>query len=161
MSRKYNHQGYQDSSRDDDRPRSQEGQRGGDRPKGKPQGTDRLTNVERIQQRSLRRATTREANEVVRCHECGRSVQTLETINHDSTCPSCSAGLHCCRTCKHFNSGARWQCNAEIAAAVSDKGKANRCSHYVPRLVLDSTGRRTSTERVDDPKSAFENLFKR
>ena len=44
-----------------------------------------------------------------------------------------------------------------------DKGKVNNCPKYEPRLVLDATGRRTAdrTRGSDDPKAAFENLFKR
>ena len=152
MSRKYSHQGYQDSDRED---------RGERRPRSGPQSN--LTKEERIQQRSLRHAIDRAANEVVRCHVCGRSVEDFAVIAPETTCPHCNAPLHCCRVCQHFDSAARWQCRAEISEAVDAKSKANRCSEYTARLVLDTTGRRTDKTRgsSNDPKSQFDNLFKR
>jgi hypothetical protein len=150
LSRKYRHQGYQDADHEDRRSSQP-----------KPPPSDQLTPEERIQRRSLRRATTREANEVVRCHNCGSNMQG--SIVHDSRCPSCSVALHCCRACVHFDTAARWQCRAEIQAAISAKNEANLCPRYQPRLVLDATGRRASTPQSSsqDPKAQFENLFKR
>jgi predicted RNA-binding Zn-ribbon protein involved in translation (DUF1610 family) len=145
---KYRHRGYRESERED-RP---------SRPKGPPRQS--LTTEERIQKRSLRHAIDREARQVVRCHNCGQNVQNT-AITIETSCPHCAAPLHCCRTCRHFDSSARWQCRAEISEAVSDKSKTNRCSKHEPRLVLDVTGRRTRTGGTDDPKSQFENLFKR
>ena len=155
MSRKYRHQGYDDSDKGDDRERP-----------ARPPRQD-LTTEERIQRRSMRKATNREANEVVRCHDCGRSVQDFGTISPTTECPHCRAKLHCCRTCTHFDSSARWQCRAEIDKAVGDKGQANHCQQYQPRLVLDFTGRRGASTgpgaspKSNDPRAQFDNLFRR
>ena len=162
MSRKYHHQGYQDADRERDRDR--------DRDRGAPSAPPRreLTQEERIQRRSLKHAIDREANEVLRCHACGRSLFDIGAVGTQSTCPHCQAALHCCRTCRHFDSASRWQCRAEIVEAVTDKTKANTCPRYEPRLVLDTTGRRASatggngTSRgPQDPRAQFENLFRR
>ena len=94
---KYRHRGYRDSDRDE-----REQQR-------KAPARDPLTKEERIQQRSLRKATNREANEVVRCGTCGRNVEDAGMITSTSSCPHCHAPLHCCRgslPCKS-NSGVR------------------------------------------------------
>jgi hypothetical protein len=150
MSRKYRHQGYQDVE-------SREGE-----PRGGPPPNRSLTREERIQRRSLRHAIDREAKEVIRCHVCGRSIHDFDVIRSETDCPFCHAPLHCCRTCLHFDSAVRRQCRAEIAAAVDDKSKANTCAQYSPRLVLDSTGRRSNTPRgAGGPREQFENLFKR
>jgi acetyl-CoA carboxylase beta subunit len=150
MSRKYRQQGYQDGDRKNDAPRD------------RPPPRNNLTTEERIQRKSMRHAIDREANEVIRCHACGRTAQHLDVIKPDTICPSCSTALHCCRVCRHFDSGARWQCKAEISAAVGDKIKANDCTLYAPRLVLDSTGRRSNVARgAGGPREQFENLFKR
>ena len=108
-----------------------------------------------------RHAIDREANEVVRCPNCGRSGDSV--IATDTRCTHCAAPLHCCRTCKHFDSGARYQCRAPIETAVGDKTKANTCGKHAPRLVLDVTGRRSAGRSGggNDPRSQFENLFKR
>lgn len=148
MSRKYRQQGYQDSEfKERERPRSA------------PRAN--LTKEERIQKRSLRHAIDREANEVVRCHECGRSVPKTGVIAPETACPHCNAPLHCCRICVHFDTASRWQCRAEISEPVDAKSKANQCGEYRARLVLDVTGRRSGTPQSKDPKAQFDSLFKR
>jgi hypothetical protein len=158
MSRKYRHSGYQDNDRDREKGN-------GHRP-----ATDfhSLTPEERIQRRSLRRATTREAHEVMRCHVCGRDVPDFGAIANGSGCPHCAAPLHCCRACLHFDTAARWQCRAQVSEPVEAKTKPNHCPSWTPRLVLDSTGRRATPATsvaprgrvANDPKTQFENLFK-
>lgn len=159
MSRKYRQQGYQDSDRDASRSAEH-------RPPAR-----KLSPEERLHRKGLRHATAREANEVIRCHHCGRNFHNFGTIAADSECPHCSAPLHCCRTCLSFDTRARWECRAEITEAVSNKSKANSCSEYAPRIVLDTTGRRSETPRGGNgngngrsgggPRAEFENLFKR
>ena len=151
MNRKYRHQGYRDSDREE-RTRDK---------KAPPR--KELTKEERIQRRSMRHAIDREAKEVVRCPNCGRNAQSLGAITEETACPHCNAPMHCCRTCRQFDSAARWQCRAEITAAVGDKNKANDCAQYSPLLVLDVTGRRTGSGpgSSGDARSQFESLFKR
>ena len=150
MSRKYRHQGYMDSER-------KNRESGPDQPSSRD-----LTTEERIQRRSMRHAIDREAREVIRCHVCGRGTQGFDIIAPDTACPSCRAPLHCCRTCRQFDSAARRQCRAEITEAVGDKSKANGCAQYAALLVLDSTGRRSNTPNGSGgPREQFENLFKR
>ncbi len=129
---------------------------------------DNLTKEQKYQRRSLRHATNREANEVIRCPTCGTGIAGLGAVTPDVLCPRCNSPIHCCRACRHFDSATRWQCRAEIQERIDDKNRANQCSSYQPRLVLDSTGRRTVVAPVNgtgmasnDPKSQFENLFKR
>jgi len=148
MSPKYRHRGYRDSESDER-----------ERPKSPPKSD--LTKEERIQKRSLRHAIDRKAHAVLRCHDCGRTVQDLEIVSAETNCPHCGTALHCCRACRHFDASARWQCSAEITEAVANKIAANRCTSFHPNLVLDVTGRRTPSGRSGDPKSQFEDLFKR
>ena len=151
MNRKYRQRGYQDDGNDRERQQA-------------PQQRKPLTTEERIQRKSMRHAIDREAREVLRCHVCGRGTSDFGRVVEDTVCPHCNAALHCCRTCRHFDSAARWQCKAEIDQAVSDKNKANACTRYESRLVLDVTGRRSSPSgggKSSDPRSQFENLFKR
>jgi hypothetical protein len=148
MSMKYRQRGYRESDRDTrDRPKS---------PPAKP-----LTPEERAQRRALKHAVDRQAAEVVRCPNCGRNVQQMGGISLDTRCPHCAAMLHACRACRHFDTGARWECRAPITERVADKAKANACSHFEARVVLDATGKRTNSPASNDPKAAFESLFKR
>ena len=94
MSRKYRQAGYQDSDANEPRERQ--------RPP-----RQELSMEEKIQRRSMRKATNREANEVVRCHACGRNVPEDHAIGPSTTCPFCTAALHVCRACTHFDSSAR------------------------------------------------------
>lgn len=149
MNQKYRQRGYMESGRED-RPRR--------RPPSRP-----LSPEERAHKKGLRHALDPKANEVLRCHVCGRNVQNLGAVVPDTTCPHCNAPLHCCRTCRHFDSSARWECRAQITEHVTDKGSANRCPEYEPRLVLDATGKRSQerSPRSNDPKAMFDDLFKR
>jgi hypothetical protein len=148
MAMKYRQRGYRDSEREN-------------RPSRKPPPSKPPTPEERAQQRSLRHAIDRESNEVVRCPDCGRNIPAFGAITRESACPYCNAALRCCRACRHFDTSTRWECRAPIPARVAEKGKANDCALFEARLVLDATGRRTGTPSSNDPKSAFENLFKK
>ena len=153
MDRKYRQRGYQDSGSDrQDRPRS-------------PQRND-LSSDEKLHRKGLRHAIDRDAREVVRCHNCGRSVSNSGVISRETECPNCRAALHCCRICLHFDTAARHQCRTKIQTPVGDKTRANDCTLFEARLVLDSTGRRSASgsgsgPASNDPRSQFENLFKR
>jgi predicted RNA-binding Zn-ribbon protein involved in translation (DUF1610 family) len=155
---KYRHRGYRDTEYKDERAR----------PRSAPPAKREVPDEQRFQIRSMRHAMDREAHEVLRCHSCGRGVTDLGTITSSSTCPHCPAALHCCRNCRHFDSAARWQCRAPIAAQIADKIGANDCDKFEPRLVLDATGRRNVRPSANgnggtstDPRSQFESLFKR
>jgi len=157
MSQKYRHRGYRDNEWSDDRER---GERGGETRREPPPRA--ISPEQKAQIRSLRRATDREAREVVRCPTCGRNVENTGAFSRDTRCPNCSAELRCCRTCTHFDTGARWECRAPIEERVGDKTRANDCPKFEPRLVLDATGKRSSARTGPvDPRTAFENLFKR
>jgi hypothetical protein len=148
---KYRQHGYNDSDRKDEREHR------------RPARQNNLTQEEKIQRRSMRHAIDRDAREVLRCYACGRNFTDLGAIGFATGCPGCAAPLHCCRICTHFDSSAQRQCRAEITETVSDKIKANSCTKFEPRLVLDVTGRRTSGSSAggNDPKSQFDSLFKR
>jgi len=155
MSQKYRHRGYRDADWKDDRDR--------DRREKRDPPPRAISPEQKAQIRTLRKATDREAQEVVRCPNCGRTVENRGAISRDTRCPNCSAELRCCRTCTHFDAGARWECRAPIEVRVENKSAANDCPRFEPRLVLDATGRRSNPNRGGpvDPRTAFENLFKR
>jgi len=147
VSRKYSQRGYMESDRED-------------RDDRKPRPQNNLSPEERLHRKGLRHALDRDANEVVRCHNCGRNADLAGPIAFDTRCTHCSAPLRSCRTCKSFDTAARWQCRAPIEKPVGDKNQPNRCTHYRARLVLDVTGRRTGKSNPNDPRSQFDNLFK-
>lgn len=150
MSRKYRQRGYMESDREER-----------DRRKPPPKPPQKpLTPEDKAQRRGTRHAMDRDAQEVVRCPNCGANVRSSGQIESDTRCPKCRAALHCCRACQQFDSGARWECRAEITVRVSDKLAANDCEHFTPRKVLDSTGKRVEARTSNDPRSRFEDLFR-
>jgi len=148
---KYRHHGY----RDDDYRREREREHERERPRRGP-----------------REIATREATVVIRCWQCGTHQEPDLAAGSLETCTQCRADLHCCRNCRHFDPGARFQCREPIEKAYRDKTVRNDCARFEPRHVLDSTGRRArrtplrngadvpSDSSSGDPREAFEKLFK-
>jgi hypothetical protein len=139
---KYRHRGYRDSEYKDERERS--------KPK-QPRSPE---------ERQLRHMMERSATLILRCHQCSADAGFLDTVASQTTCARCGAALHVCRTCAHFDTSARWECRAPIAAPVVDKTAANECPHFKPNTVLDATGRRAGTPS-SDARAAFDALFKK
>ncbi len=152
MAMKYRQRGYRDSEKRD-RPRQD-----APRPPRSPE------------ERQLRHMMERSASLVLRCHQCsadsGLDVEASASVPESAVCRNCGAALHSCRNCQHFDTGARWECRAEIAQAVADKTAANTCAHYQANTVLDATGKRSgggapNGAPTSSARAAFENLFKK
>ncbi len=145
---------YRDRDRDRDRDRERK-----DRPAAPPQRPD-IGNEEQV--RRLKRAMERSAAEVIRCQNCGHQQHAeVAFIGPRSTCDKCGTALHSCRHCQYFDSAARFQCRKPVPAAIGDKWAANECTAFEPRLVLDATGRRLEGRAANNPKNAFDALFKK
>lgn len=143
--RKYKQRGYQDDDRDRQSSRPQ-----GPRPPAEGKPRDRSYDAPRT-------PNLMASHQVIRCRNCATIVSP--PIGTLSTCPKCRAAMHSCVQCAHFDPGARFQCMQTIPAAVTPKDAANECSLFSPPLRVE---RQTSTTRAadDDPRKAFEDLFK-
>ncbi len=140
---KYRHRGYRDGDYKKD-----------DREKRKPEERS-------PQQKGLRHMMERSAKLILRCHQCSADAGPVEGLTSSATCSQCGAALHVCRTCAHFDTGARWECRAPIEKPVQDKTAANDCQHFKPNTVLDATGRRSGSTSTGDARAAFDALFKK
>lgn len=100
---------------------------------------------------------------VMRCGMCGTMLPLEATgIELDSQCTNCRADLRTCRNCLNFDPGARWECRAAIALRVASKTARTDCEHYAPRRTLEKkTGETRSSAKPNDPRDAFERLFKK
>ncbi len=112
------------------------------------------------------RGMSREARLVMRCFQCGHQEPAAESIETGALCANCSAPLHCCRNCVHFDPGARFECREKITARIASKTVANECASFRPGTVLDATGRRIVTpgpapDRPTSARDAFDALFKK
>ncbi len=98
---------------------------------------------------------------VARCANCG----SLLAKGFDPTqpCAKCGFELHSCKQCLHFDTGARWECTQPIPARVSPKDARNYCTLYAIRMSSEreTTTPQSAVARPDDPRKAFENLFKK
>jgi len=144
--RKYRHRGYMDSG--SHTPRGPRGSFESAPPKteGAPRG----------------RSAGFDKELVVRCKKCGGAVRGLDAIETASLCPKCGTALHACAQCRHFDSGARWECaqNARIPARVPDKGAANACPAFEALASFDLTGTK-AVSTPTDARRAFDALFKK
>ena len=150
--RKYRQHGYQDNDRDrapqkTQQPKAPKGSRGeGPRPMHMPG-----------------------FQELLRCAMCGAVVPPPVDIKHDSQCPKCSADLRCCKNCRHFDTGAQFECTQAIPERITKKDLRNLCEFFVARTSIERETRdsggggqiRGVTHRPSDARSAFDNLFKK
>lgn len=138
--RKYRQRGYQDSDRG--RQERPSGQRQGPKPERFGPKTPLLPG----------------SHSVSRCGGCG----TILPADFDPSgkCLRCGFELHSCKQCAYFDTSARWECTQPIPERVPRKDAKNGCTFYAPRMTVE---KQTSPEslRPDDPRKAFENLFRR
>jgi hypothetical protein len=98
---------------------------------------------------------------VVRCAMCGARVE-LTGISAESACPNCKSDLRTCRNCTSFDPGARFECRAGVSARVSNKTVRNACDLFAARHTVEKkTGEARGSSKSDDPRAAFDRLFKK
>lgn len=136
MERKYRQHGYMDSGRE----------RGERSPRAKPETFGPKT--PNLPGKRL----------ISRCAHCGKILPA--DFDPNGKCPHCGFELHCCKQCTHFDTSARFECDQPITARIPRKDARNECGYYSPRVTLE---RQTSpgSSRSDDPRAAFEALFKK
>ena len=138
--RKYRQRGYQDSDRERREKRSD--QRSGPKPETFGPKTPRMP------------AT----HSVVRCAGCGAILPP--DFDPTGRCPRCAFELHSCKQCAYFDTSAKFECTQPIPHRIAKKDSRNHCTFYAPRTTVE---RQTSpgSPRPDDPRKAFEDLFKK
>ncbi|MBI3939395.1 MAG: hypothetical protein HY315_01045 [Acidobacteria bacterium] len=148
MTRKYRQPGYQDEERREERP--QHAPRKGPRDPSAPRSPKMpgfLT--------------------VFRCAMCGASATGEEAFGFDAQCSKCSAALHSCKNCVHFDPNSRFECTEPVEARIPKKDARNECTFFETRTRVEKeittamSGRRPAAAPTDDPRAAFERLFKK
>ncbi|OFW02828.1 MAG: hypothetical protein A3I61_11930 [Acidobacteria bacterium RIFCSPLOWO2_02_FULL_68_18] len=144
--RKYRQRGYQDDERD----------RQGKPPSGRPApepGAPAATR--RISRDAPRPVNMPGFREVVRCSQCGAMIDAA--VGYESRCPRCGVELRSCAQCTYFDPGSRFECMQAVPARISPKNTKNTCTLFAARATVE---RETTTPRVDNPRKAFDDLFK-
>ena len=107
-----------------------------------------------------------------RCYNC--STALAEATDFAGACPKCSAALHCCKQCSHFEPSTRFQCLKPIPVRIPLKDGANTCALFQPRVTVAREGTSNGTgpqsygaagppapRNPEDARSAFDKLFKK
>lgn len=113
-----------------------------------------------------------------RCWQCATMLGT--SVDFAAGCPKCSAALHCCKQCAHFEPSTRFQCLKPIPERLPYKDQANQCTLFSPRVTVareangsaatsgsgpngggGQTTAASSPRTPADARAAFDNLFKK
>ena len=89
------------------------------------------------------------------CYKCGQELIFEVKMQRTDTCLHCSTDLHVCRNCEFWDLGAHNQCTITLTEYVSDRERANHCTHFKFR------SGETETEDKDAAMSKLEALFKK
>ena len=94
---------------------------------------------------------------VSRCAQCGVVLPAMVDVS--GKCPKCGAALHACKQCTNFDPGSRFECRLTLPG-YPKKDVQNDCASFSLSTRVE---RETSaaTNRVEDARRAFENLFKK
>ena len=102
---------------------------------------------------------------VFRCAMCGAGLPATEDMSFDSQCPKCAAALHSCKNCVNFDPNSRFECTEPIEKRIPRKDARNECTFFEARTRVEkettTAGVGRPTEAPDDPRAAFERLFKK
>jgi hypothetical protein len=163
--RKYRQHGYFDSSSTS----SNRDNNGASRPK--PSGPRPPIDVTGPRLPRLVQAVT-----ASRCYSCSTTLP--QGTAFEGPCPKCSAQLHCCKQCSHFEPSTRFQCTKPIPLRIPLKDQANVCTLFSPRVTVareasssqmpggatrvPAPGMNTPPPRsASDARDAFDRLFKK
>lgn len=162
MDRKYSHRGYRDAEKNDKKEKRDKSYERKP-PQGGPRGADQFGP-----------RTPRMVGTVTRgrCSNCGAVL--TPGFDPNGKCPKCQAELHCCKQCRFFDSGAQFECTQPIPERISPKDAKNDCKFYEFRMTIEKDTAPTSYAqpsagpaappahvRSNDPRQAFEDLFKK
>ncbi len=94
------------------------------------------------------------------CWNCGRPTGIEGRVGRSDSCEHCLADLRCCRGCRHWEPGRRFQCKEPIETNIVNKEKSNFCDFFQMRDVFKRAGGvRSAEESKDDRRKRFDDLF--
>lgn len=95
------------------------------------------------------------------CHKCAEVIPLAsgDKVGRRDTCPKCSADLHCCRNCKHYDPHVNNQCRETQAEWVRYKDEANHCDYFQP-LMAAARGAGRGSSSSNQARKKFDDLFK-
>ncbi len=90
------------------------------------------------------------------CYRCGASlaVLSLPLSRHDQ-CPNCSADLHVCKMCIHFDEHVPRKCREDGAEDVTEKERPNFCDWFKPSATAFDPARKSEADAAKDALAAL------
>ncbi len=93
----------------------------------------------------------------IACYRCGESLAALSLpLSRRDQCPRCSADMHVCKMCSHYDSRVVRQCREDGAEDVTEKERPNFCDWFIPRDDAFDPNRKSE---ADAAQSALNALF--
>ena len=93
----------------------------------------------------------------IACYRCGASLSELSLpLSRRDQCPECTADLHVCKMCIHFDTTVPRQCREDGAEDVTEKERANFCDWFKPSADAFDPKRRAD---ADAARNALDELF--
>jgi predicted RNA-binding Zn-ribbon protein involved in translation (DUF1610 family) len=110
-----------------------------------------------------------------RCSSCGAVL--APGFDPNGKCPKCGFELHSCKQCRHFDTGAQFECTQPIPERIAKKDARNECTFFDFRMTVEKdtspvtyaapapvqaqAERTTSPSNPSDARRAFEDLFRK
>jgi len=106
-----------------------------------------------------------------RCANCGAVL--MPGFDPNGQCPRCHFELHCCKQCRHFDTGAQFECTQPIPERITKKDARNECTFFEFRMTVEKdtspvtyatpapAAASASPGNPKDARQAFEDLFKK
>jgi len=90
------------------------------------------------------------------CLRCGASLSALSLpLSRRDQCPECSADLHVCRMCVHFDKSVPRQCREDGADDVTDKDRPNFCDWFKPSDMAFDASASAAADAAQDALAAL------
>ena len=92
----------------------------------------------------------------IACYRCGASLASLSLpLSRQDQCPECSADLHVCKLCVHFDRHVPRQCREDGAEDVTEKERPNFCDWFKPSPTAFDPARKDEADAAKDALAAL------
>ena len=93
----------------------------------------------------------------IACYRCGASLAALPLpLSRRDQCPQCSADIHVCKMCRHFDPQVTRQCREDGAEDEKEKERPNFCDWFIPSENAFDPDRRSASDAAQE---ALDDLF--
>ena len=104
----------------------------------------------------------------MKCWKCLKKLEdpTSKHLPFRATCDYCSAWLHCCVNCKHYQPSLPNDCKIPGTEQIADREACNFCDEFSlltkasdQSASLEDVSKKLFGEGINQPKKSFDDLF--